>query len=205
MSRQADLQIFLAYLDERLGDAWRSQFSNCPGVQILREGITSISCDAIVSPANSFGFMDGGLDLALSGRFGWNLQASLQQEIQQLPERELLIGKTLVIATQNSDVPWLIAAPTMRVPMSFQIATSVNAYLAMKAILIAAMAHPSINTLAVPGLCTGVGRMPVETAAKQMRLAYEEIILGRHPVFADFGDAQKHHAELNPDGLIWDY
>lgn len=205
MNRQADLQVVLVYLNDGLGEAWRSEFSGHHVVKVVQGDITQVACDAIVSPANSYGFMDGGLDLALSERFGWHLQAALQQQIRLLPERELLIGNALVIPTQNSDVPWLIAAPTMRVPMSFHIATSVNAYLAMKAILIAAMAHSSINAVAIPGLCTGVGRMPVETAAKQMRQAYEEVVLGRHPVFADFGEAQKHHAELNPDGLIWDY
>ena len=29
--------------------------------------------DAIVSPANSFGFMDGGIDMVYSKRFGWQM------------------------------------------------------------------------------------------------------------------------------------
>ena len=199
------MKILLVYRDEGLGNAWWSHFGNEPNVQIIADDITTVASDAIVSPANSFGFMDGSLDHALSKRFGWDLQASLQQQIQGLPERELLIGNALVMTTNDSQVPWLIAAPTMRVPMSFNIATSVNAYLAMKAILIAAQNHPAIHSVAIPGLCSGVGRMPAQTASKQMFAAYNEIVLGNHPTFADFGEAQKYHCELNPTGLIWDY
>ena len=36
---------------------------------------------AVVSPANSFGFMDGGLDYKLSERFGWALQERLQRRL----------------------------------------------------------------------------------------------------------------------------
>lgn len=47
--------------------------------------------------------------------------------------------------------------------------------------------------------------MPPQTAARQMFAAYNEMILGNQPTFADFGEAQKHQIDLNPDGMIWDY
>ena len=82
--------------------------------------------------------------------------------IYSLPMGELLVGQALVVPTGDSVVPtgdsvvpYLISAPTMRVPMSFNIATSLNAYLAMKAILVAAVAHPDIVTVAVPGTLHG--------------------------------------------------
>lgn len=199
------MQVQLVYQDKALGEAWRTHFGNCSNVEIVEGDITTLTCDAVVSPANSFGFMDGGLDAALSDRFGWDLQLELQKQIRQLPEKELLIGKALVIPTNDKTLAWLIAAPTMRVPMSFGIATSVNAYMAMKAILIAAQDHPEIDSVAIPGLCTGVGRMPPQVAAKQMLTAFAELVAGEPPQFADFGEAQKHQIELNPDGLIWDF
>ncbi len=195
----------LVHREGPLGEAWRGAFGDAQNVEVIRADITKMACDAVVSPANSFGFMDGGLDLALSERFGWDLEARLREAIRALPERELLVGKALAVPTFDSKVPWLIAAPTMRVPMSHQIATSVNAYLAMKAILLVAQTHESISTVAIPGLCTGVGRMPPRTAARQMYAAFAEVVLGQWPEFADFGDAQKKQIELNPQGLIWDY
>jgi O-acetyl-ADP-ribose deacetylase (regulator of RNase III) len=199
------MNISLIYRDQPLGDAWQAAFAEYPEVSVVAGDLTEVRSDAVVSPANSFGFMDGGLDLALSERLGWDLQDRLQEAIHQLPERELLVGKALTLATGDPHIPWLIAAPTMRVPMSFQIATSINAYLAMKAILLAAIGHPEINSVAIPGLCTGVGRMPPEIAAQQMRAAYAEIISGGRAKFTDFGEAQRQQADLNPRGMIWDY
>lgn len=199
------MKIYLAYRDELLGDEWRKQFSEHPSVSVVNKDITTLPCDAVVSPANSFGFMDGGLDLALSERFGWNLQASLQERISKLPERELLIGRSITLPTNDSQIPWLISAPTMRVPMSFNIASSINAYLAMKAILLAAINHEEIQSVSIPGLCTGVGRMPPSIASKQMFAAFSEIILRNSNSFSDFGEAQKFHADLNPEGMIWDF
>ena len=197
------MKFLLVHQQPNLGEAWRHYFGQEPNVQILHADITQIACDAMVSPANSFGFMDGGLDYALSERFGWDLQDSLQAQIALLPEGELLVGKALVLETGDVTVPYLISAPTMRVPMDFNIATSINAYLAMKALLIAAKTKPAIQTIAVPGLCTGVGKMGAYVAARQMFFAYEEIILGKKRMYQNFGDAQKFQIQLNPTAMIW--
>jgi O-acetyl-ADP-ribose deacetylase (regulator of RNase III) len=162
--------------------------------------------DAVVSPANSFGFMDGGLDYALSERFGWGLQQRLQQAIARRPLKELLVGEAMVLPTDDPDVPCLISAPTMRVPMHLR--QSVNAYLAMKAILAAALGHagsPPIRRVAIPGLGTGCGRLDVETAAWQMWTAYREVVLNEWRYPEDFGEAQKAHLQLNvKEIMIWD-
>ncbi|CAM1343715.1 macro domain-containing protein [Tenacibaculum amylolyticum] len=199
------LRIKLVYKEEELGKAWKQDFDVCDNVEILKEDIVKVDCDAIVSPANSFGFMDGGLDIHLSETFGWHIQDELQARIAQLDERELLVGKSMIIPTKDEKIPFLISAPTMRVPMSFNIATSVNAYHAMKAILIAAKNHEEIHTVAIPGLCTGCGRMPFHIASNQMFLAFDEIINGNYKDYKTFGDTQKFQYRLNEKGLIWDY
>lgn len=199
------LRIKLVYKEEELGKAWKQDFDSYDNVEIIKEDIVKVDCDAIVSPANSFGFMDGGLDIHFSETFGWHIQDELQEKIAQLDERELLVGKSMIIPTKNDKIPYLISAPTMRVPMSFNIATSVNAYLAMKAILIAAKNHEQIHTVAIPGLCTGCGRMPFHIASSQMFLAFDEIISGNYKDYKTFGDTQKFQFRLNEKGLIWDY
>lgn len=188
----------------RVVEAWRNTFSKFNNITIIEGDITTIDSDAIVSPANSFGFMDGGVDYAISVRLGWDLHLALQKQIQALPEGELLVGKTLVMETGDAQIPYLISAPTMRVPMSFNIATSVNAYLAMKAALIAAKQHPEINTISIPGFCTGVGRMQPIIAAQQMLQAFREVELNKKPLIGNFVDAQKAHFKINPQGKIYD-
>ncbi|AEE54249.1 macro domain-containing protein [Haliscomenobacter hydrossis] len=197
------MQTILTALSPTLITAWKTYFSSTEDVVIVEGDITKIPCDAIVSPANSFGFMDGGLDYALSERFGWDLEKQLQRTIKELPEGELLVGQALVIETNDHEIPFLISAPTMRIPTNFNINTSVNAYLVMKAILIKAKQHPSIQRVAIPGLCTGIGQMEENIAAKQMFQAYKEIVLGEKMNFSTFGEAQKYHWELNPKGMIW--
>ncbi|MCS3799667.1 macro domain-containing protein [Niastella sp. OAS944] len=197
------MKIILCGLEAKLVEAWRQFFSEEKDVVILEGDITTVACDAIVSPANSFGFMDGGLDYALSERFGWDLEKQLQQMIKDLPEGELLVGQAMVLETGDKMVRLLISAPTMRIPTNFNIDTSVNAYLAMKAILIKAKGDDRISSVAIPGLCTGVGRMQPMIAARQMFQAYKEIILGERMDFASFGEAQKYHWNINPQGMIW--
>ncbi|MVO09694.1 Appr-1-p processing protein [Flavobacterium sp. TP390] len=199
------LQVKLVYREEALGNAWKEDFKDCPNVEIIGQDILEVPCDAIFSPANSFGFMDGGLDLHISEKLGWHLQEKLQAQIAQLDEKELLIGKSITLTTGNDTIPYLISAPTMRVPMSFNIASSVNAYLAMKAILIACKNNEAIKTVAIPGLCTGCGRMPFIIASNQIFLAYDEIINENYKDYQTFGDTQKFQYRLNEKGLIWDY
>jgi O-acetyl-ADP-ribose deacetylase (regulator of RNase III) len=174
-------------------------------VEVIPGDICRVPCDAIVSPANSFGFMDGGLDHLLSERFGWDLERCVQTAIQSRPLRELLVGEAIILPTEDPLTPWLICAPTMRVPM--RIRTSVNAYLAMKAILIVAQSHADalpIQTIAIPGLGTGIGQLSPEIAAGQMFQAYQEIIQNDHKYPENFFEAQKTQLALNRTGMIYD-
>ncbi|MEO1654414.1 MAG: phage tail protein, partial [Bacteroidota bacterium] len=90
-------------------------------------------------------------------------------------------------ATNHSDFPYLISAPTMRTPMTIH--RSPNVYLAMKAILLlwkyAKMPDGSpfqeiCQSIAIPGLGTGVGQMPPLVCARQMRLAWEDVLGEKH-------------------------
>jgi O-acetyl-ADP-ribose deacetylase (regulator of RNase III) len=123
--------------------------------------------EAIVSPANSFGFMDGGIDLAYSEYFGWELQRILQKEILEQKYGELLVGDAVVVEIPNSvtDFKYLISAPTMRVPIN--VGNTTNAYIAMTSILRVAEQN-GIQSIAVPGLGTGVGNMLPYICAKQI-------------------------------------
>ncbi|MGV3663973.1 MAG: macro domain-containing protein [Prosthecobacter sp.] len=199
------MNILLCYQDGPLGDAWLHAFKDLPDVRVVCDDICEVASDAIVSPANSFGFMDGGLDRLLSERFGWDLEKHVKQRIQERPMKELLVGEALVVPTQDDRVPWLICAPTMRVPM--RIRTSVNAYLAMKALLLAAKAHaetPAIGTIAVPGLGTGVGELSPEIAAMQMAQAYREVVLNEFTTPDTFVKAQQQQLRLNRTSLLYD-
>lgn len=192
------MKLLLCDRQPALIDAWARRFADAADVSVSDGDIFELGADALVSPANSFGFMDGGLDHQISERMGWHIQDAVRKAINARPLRELLIGEAIIVPTGDARTPWLIAAPTMRVPM--RIRESVNAYLAMKAILLAARAHADaipICSVAIPGLGTGVGKLDPDTAALQMRRAYDEIVLGNFTPPASFGEAQKRHIQLN--------
>jgi O-acetyl-ADP-ribose deacetylase (regulator of RNase III) len=172
-------------------------FEGIRSVEVSCGDIFDVTADAIVSPANSFGFMDGGIDLAYSRRFGWGLQARVREVLHDEHGGELPVGQAIVVATGDEVIRWLVCAPTMRVPDN--VAESVNAYLAMRAALRAvrafdAGAHP-IESVLCPGLATAVGRMPFPRAALQMRAGFDAV-MNALPPFVSLGQAKDAHFAL---------
>ena len=174
-------EIFLVDQSPQIVKAWRSAFATSPEVVVLDGDYFQQPADAIVSPANSFGIMDGGLDLALRDRLGVMVQHRLQSVIVERHHGELHVGQAEIVETANVDWPYMVAAPTMRVPEI--VAHSINAYVAFRAILLEienfnrALGVNKIRSVVCCGLCTGVGAMPPERCAGQMYLAYKAMLL----------------------------
>ncbi len=175
------MQIILGDKNPDLIDAWQAEFGGLPDVTIRGGNILMARADALVSPANSFGFMDGGFDYSISEIFNWKIQPVVQYVIRNKHAGELVVGAAEIVATGNEQFPYLVCAPTMRVPQN--VADTVNAFLAMRATLLAVKSFNAengdvIKSIAIPGLCTGVGRMPFDRCARQMRAAYD-LVLGK--------------------------
>lgn len=64
------LDIHLRDINPAVVDAWKAAFGDAHGVRVSCGSIFDLAADAIVSPANSFGHMDGGIDLVYSHFFG---------------------------------------------------------------------------------------------------------------------------------------
>ena len=154
-------------------NAWRDEFLHYSNVDIFEKSIFNITADAIVSPANSFGIMDGGLDGKLRDYFGKDIEEKVRSRIRDEYHGELPVGNAITIRTNHNKFKFLISAPTMRVPEN--IATTQNAYLAMRAILIECL-NNNFNSVAIPGLGALSGQMSYNVVARQMRVAYDKII-----------------------------
>jgi len=179
-----NIKIVLSDLSKDLTDAWARVFAEYSNVEVKRGDILNFKADAIVSPANSFGFMDGGIDLVYSEYFGWDLQKRLQKIIQKEYYGELPVGNAAIVEICNEKIKYLVSAPTMRLPAD--VSRTLNAYLAFRAVLIVIKEHNArnedkIQSVLCPGLPTGVGKMPPMTCAKQMKKAYDSIIMGFPP------------------------
>lgn len=176
MAGHGSLNIILCDQDEDVVRAWEEEFAGYTGVSVRYGDFFDIAADAYVSPANSFGIMDGGLDLALRDYFGYEIQERVEEAIQGRGGR-LAVGEAVIVPTGDEEIPYLIVAPTMERPSN--VAYTNNAYDAMTALLGAVQTfneeHPGeIETVAVPGLCTGIGGMEPAVAAQQMREAYDQ-------------------------------
>jgi len=74
--------------------------------------------------------MDGGIDALYMDYFGAEIQLRVRRQIFDHHAGELLVGIADTVETGDTVIPFLIAAPTMRLPMS--LSDSVNAYLAAR-------------------------------------------------------------------------
>ena len=128
-------KIYLIDTSPLLASAWRTAFARFPEFQVLQGDYFQQPADALVSPANSFGIMDGGLDLAIRNTLGYSIQGKLQQVIVDKYHGELPVGVAEIVETGDERWPYLVAAPTMRIPESVH--GTLNAYLAFHAILVA--------------------------------------------------------------------
>lgn len=176
-----DLIIKLRDRDSDLVKLWEEHFPEVDNIEISHGDIfDNITADAIISPANSFGFMGAGINLIYSKYFGWDLQNQLKECIEEYFHGELLVGQATILPTGNKKIPFLISAPTMRVPTD--VSNTINAYLAFRAALLAIQDYnmycsEPIKSVICPGLATAIGRMPYKRCAVQMVEAYNEIVL----------------------------
>lgn len=214
MIAASELSLVLVGRDE-LSEAWRAACGELPGVSVFTGSILDVDCDAMVSPANSFGFMRGGVDLAYLHRFGVDLQGRVRAALAARHGGELPVGCAEIVSTAAEPgagaVPWLVVAPTMRVPT--RVTGTVSAFLAARAALtlVTRGAFPEgaewgscagrpvrdvVRRLAVPGLGTGTGALPPHVCAAQVRAAIEEVLLGRVPPPGTLAQAAASHERL---------
>jgi O-acetyl-ADP-ribose deacetylase (regulator of RNase III) len=159
--------------------------------------------DCMVSAANSFGLMDGGVDAAIVRFFGDGLMDRVQRRILEEYLGEQPVGTSMIVETDHPRHPFLAHTPTMRAPMD--IARTDNVYRAMWAMLLAVRRHNAlgerpIEVVACPGLGTLTGRVPFAEAARQMSLAYRNFLAP--PSSIDWGLAGMRQAEIRYGGAL---
>lgn len=147
---------------------WKSAFEDRDDVEVFADDYFAHPADAMVSPDNSFGIMDGGLDAAIRDVLGHTAEKRAQRAIIDNHHGELPVGSAIVVDTDERRWPRMIVAPTMRIPEN--VAKTLNAYLAFRAALLACI-RVDIKSVVCCGLATGIGGMDYRRAAIQMRMA----------------------------------
>lgn len=201
-----NITFHLCDLDKDIVEAWKLYFSDLPNFKFYECDIFAVdvypnTVNAIVSPANSFGDLQGGIDLVYYKKFGHNLEEYLQQTIMDKKFGELVIGDALILQMNTFyNYQYFISAPTMRVPMCID--QTVNVYLAFRAVLIELIKFNSISEnasykiehIVCPGLGTGIGKVPPEICAKQMYQAYD--IITRPSCYLDLARNSYEHVQM---------
>jgi len=186
------VKIILSAIEDDLLKAFKHHFAGIEDVEITDQSIVDLDCDAYVSPANSFGFMDGGVDQVYVDKWGWELQERVRHRIKHDFLGEMPVGQSLVVAI-NSD-HWLIVSPTMRVPMALPEDT-IAPYLSTRAAVSKAKCYYDMETLAFPGMGSGIGGVDPFKCAAQMRMGIRHG-LDRAPQPSDWLAAKRMHDRL---------
>ncbi|WP_199440702.1 macro domain-containing protein [Umezawaea beigongshangensis] len=176
-------RLVLCAVDEPLTRAWSTVAEGRPGIRVHRGSVLDIVAEAVVSPANSFGWMRGGIDAVYARAFP-HVEDQVRSGVLGLHGGELPVGEALLVATGETEPAWLISAPTMRTPGELLPGDTVHPYLAARAVLRlwqngrlddGRPVRRVIRTIAVPGLGTGVGGVAPETCARQVAAAWDEV------------------------------
>lgn len=142
---------------------------------------------AYISPANSLLFFDGGIDKVYSEVMFPDLREHAKAilntqpvEVTDLKRPYLPVGSAQIVQPTDSTGRnrIVITAPTMFLPQD--VSTTENAYLAMRAVMISVHfyrrhhSQQGIETLVIPPLCCGYGKMKASDSAEQVLSAIRE-------------------------------
>ena len=150
------------------------------------ENITDLqSYNVVISPANCYGELKGGIDMAYYKLLGREALAErVRSYIRHYADGEIHIGDFGIVPleklTDNTTPEYLVLCPTMAVPTRLP-ADSRNAYLYTRAVIKSIRKLKSTVfkdkhlSLMCPIPCVGVGGMDYRIAAKQMKIAIQSM------------------------------
>lgn len=197
------LHLHLCDRNTPLRDAWEAVFADQPLVTVHLDDFFAVEADIMVAGGNSLGFMDSGLDLAIALKLGPLIRERIQVALRRDHDGVLPVGQALVVPTEDRRWPLLVLAPTMYLPMD--VSQTIHPYLAARAALrcwraLAQGQGSRVWHMLMPGLGTGPGRVQPAACARQMRRAYDEVVLGLRRVHASLDEAMADYHHLVDGG-----
>ena len=160
-----------------MAEAWEDAFRGY-------KGVTAHCCDfrafigqhpevdAVVSPANAYGLMDGNYDRAISEEFGPALAERVRAVILEQFCGEQPVGTSFSVPIPGREDILLIHTPTMRAPSP--IVDPLVVYQCMRTTLMEAM-RTSRQRVVVPAFGGACGFLPFKKIAMLMWEAYLQI------------------------------
>ncbi|AWM41043.1 RNase III inhibitor [Gemmata obscuriglobus] len=182
--------IWLVHPELAMCDAFARRFDGLRNVRVVQGRFEDLGPhDCFVTAGNAFGMMTAGIDAAVVRFFGEELMARVQHRILNDYFGEQPIGTAFVLETGHASLPFLVHAPTMRVPGNIDGTDKV--YCATWAALLAVQAYNNANghrieTVAFPAMGTGFGGVPFDETARQMAAAWRNYLDPPHRLDWEF-------------------
>nr|DAI44844.1 MAG TPA: hypothetical protein [Caudoviricetes sp.] len=160
--------IILFDMNKEMCDAWNKEFKDCNDVKVLNIKLDELQpVDYLVTAGNSYGIMNGGIDLAVRNLFGTRLQDRVQWGIiRKYKKLYLPVGDNIVVYGNNK-YKNVIYAPTMEFPKF--ISKDCISKIFLNCLLTA-----KNGNIACCGLGALTGGLTVTTVAQEMKLAYNK-------------------------------
>ena len=159
---------------------WKQQFAESGDVDVVMDDFAHFmdthKVQCVVSPANSYGYMDGGYDAAITGYFGNQLEKEVQKYILENFYGEQPVGTSFTIDIPGTDQK-LIHTPTMRMPSKIREPEIV--YQCMRTTLMEAIKN-NVESIVIPAFGGATGMVPYRTIAKLMKMGFDQITGGVH-------------------------
>lgn len=180
---EPELRLVLCALDEPLAAAWHEIADSRPGLDVHEGSVLDLQVDAVVSPANSYGWMRGGVDAFYAQAFS-QVEERVRSAVLAYHGGELPVGEALLVPTGVPSPIWLLSAPTMREPAEQLPSDTVHPYLAARAVLrlwsdgvleTGTPVRRVLRSIAMPGLGTGIGGVSPELCTRQVAAAWDEV------------------------------
>ncbi|MEV0564016.1 macro domain-containing protein [Dactylosporangium sp. NPDC050588] len=170
------LKVVLSDVNAKVVQAWRSAFQDNPEVEIVKGSILNQRVDAWVSPTNSQGSMDGGVDAVVKRHLGAGIQLRVQRAIRDGFAGTLPIGSAVCVPSGAATPRFLISTPTMTQSVQ-NVRETLNVALAcaaaFQAIHMQNAAEPgSITSVALVGMGAATGKVPPQVCANLMWAGY---------------------------------
>lgn len=175
--------LVLCAMDDAMAQAWETVAAGRDAVRVHRGSLLGLEVDAVVSPANSQGFMRGGIDAAYAAAFP-GVEDRVRSAIRDGHGGILPVGTALAVPTGVPRPAWLVSAPTMELPGELLGEDTDHPYRAAHAVLSwwrettlpdGGTVRDRVASIAMPGLGTGVGGVPPEVCARQVARAWDEV------------------------------
>ena len=171
------MEVYLLDYNPEITKALRKEFNCYSDIHVITDDFkhfmdTHNDIECIVSPANSFGYMDGGYDRAITDYFGKCAQEEVQKYLDENFFGEQPIVTSIIVDIPNTNKK-LIHTPTMRLPSPIKDETIV--YHCMRSTLICAIQN-KVHSIVIPAYGGLTGGVRPNIIAKCMKAAYEQIL-----------------------------